>query len=747
MIAQNTFNILIADSSGKFLHNSKEELQELNLDINRSINNKEFVKLINNKEFNLIFVCLDNDEFPNEKIVTTIRSSKKNIDTPIIITLTSNPDNKLIGSLYKAGINDIMFDYSGDIQFIEKIKSFQQLSGNFDRLNRENKELRKDNIELKSKNETLNQISIQDKKQIQKAYKELSREIAENVSSSMELVERSQLLTKKIEEQTIIKENYEHISENVPSGIVIVNKDGRFLYANTKASEITGYSISELSKFSMKDLLHPDVYHDNKDRLTNRLEGLNPENNHETRLVAKNGKTKIIEVSGSKTKWKGETADIIVFNDITRVKRLSDLLNIQCNISYLSVVPVGLDQSFKQIFEILCEFEWIDGGGIYLMNNKTDGLELVFHSGLSPSFIEKVQFVPRGSARFKLILKKKSTYDKTNQSPIVSKTVIEEGYKEILIIPLIYNDNIIGALNLVSNTASDLSENERLVFETIGTRITQLITLINTQDELQVKNQELQQMLKEMQEKQQLLIQKSKLESLGEMAAGVAHEINQPLGVIFLSLENILFKISGKNMSQEYLDKKLISISGNIKKIKEIIDHIRTFSRDQKSIIIERVDVNNVIRRACSMIDEQYTYHNILIDLDLEEDAGNTHGNSHKLEQVMYNLLSNAKFALEEKELLSIDSSFDKEIHISTYSDDKKIFIDVKDNGNGIETDNIDNIFNPFFTTKPEGVGTGLGLSIVYGIITEMKGVINIESKSGEYTLVRIELPKHKMKT
>ena len=746
MKTQNTFNILVADSSGKFLHIREKVLQERNLKITRSVNNNEMLKLVNNKVFNLVFICLDADEFADEKIVTAIQSSEKNLETPIIITLTSNPDNKLIENLYKAGISDIMFDYGDDIQFIEKIYSFQRLSGNFDRLNRENEELRKENTELKSKNNKLNQVSIQDKKLIRKAYKELSKEIAENVNSSMELVERSQLLTEKIEELKINKENYEHISENVPGGIVIVNKDGRFLYANTKASEITGYSISELSKFNLKDLSHPDVYHENKDRLTNRLEGLNPENKHETRLVAKNGETKIIEVSGSKTRWKGETADIIVFNDITKRKRLSDLLNIQCNISYLSAIPVGLDQSFKQIFEILCGFDWIDGGGIYLMNDITDGLELVFHSGLSANFIKKVQFVPRESDRFKLILKKKSTYDKNLQAPNISRTVVEEGYKEVLIIPLIYNDKIIGALNLVSKTASELSENERLVFETIGTRITQLIILINTQNELQVKNQELQQTLKDIQEKQQLLIQKSKLESLGEMAAGVAHEINQPLGVIFLSLENILFKISNKNVSQEYLDKKLNSISENIKKIKEIIDHIRTFSRDQKSIIIERVDINKVIRKACTLINEQYNYHNILIDLNLEGDAGSTHGNSHKLEQVVYNLLSNAKFALEEKELLPIDSSFDKEIHIRTYSDDKKIFIDVKDNGIGIETDNIDNIFNPFFTTKPEGAGTGLGLSIVYGIITEMKGVINIDSKRGEYTLVRIELPKYKIK-
>ncbi|MCF6342369.1 MAG: ATP-binding protein [Bacteroidales bacterium] len=112
------------------------------------------------------------------------------------------------------------------------------------------------------------------------------------------------------------------------------------------------------------------------------------------------------------------------------------------------------------------------------------------------------------------------------------------------------------------------------------------------------------------------------------------------------------------------------------------------------------------------------------------------------MEQVMYNLFSNAKFALEDKESLLTDKSFDKKIRIRTHCNDEKIFVEFEDNGTGIETDNLENIFNPFFTTKPEGIGTGLGLSIVYGIITEMKGAIRIESKRKKFTRVNIEFPK-----
>jgi C4-dicarboxylate-specific signal transduction histidine kinase len=328
-----------------------------------------------------------------------------------------------------------------------------------------------------------------------------------------------------------------------------------------------------------------------------------------------------------------------------------------------------------------------------------------------------------------------------------SKILIEEGIMELLIVPLLHDDRIIGALNLATRDRIKLTESEKMIFESIGTRIAQMIALIMIQDKLTIRNEELQTTLRDKQEKQQLLIQKSKLESLGEMAAGVAHEINQPLGVILLSLENVLFKISAKKASRQYLDDKFTSIFNNIGKIKTIIDHIRTFSHDQKSIIIERINVNEVIRSACSLINEQYGYHNISLNFNLDEDIGYALGNNQKMEQVIFNLLSNSKFALEEKDATTMAVPFEKEISIRTYSDDKKIYIDVKDNGTGIDKDDLLNIFNPFFTTKPVGVGTGLGLSIVYGIITEMKGLITIESERNEFTLVHVELLRYTVKT
>jgi C4-dicarboxylate-specific signal transduction histidine kinase len=264
--------------------------------------------------------------------------------------------------------------------------------------------------------------------------------------------------------------------------------------------------------------------------------------------------------------------------------------------------------------------------------------------------------------------------------------------------------------------------------------------------ELEIANQELekrvQEELQKRQAQQQLLIQRSKLESLGKLAAGIAHEINQPLAGISMGLDNVLLKLSSKKMTEEYLHQKIDVLLKHIDRIKHIIEHIRTFSREQVSTSIERVDVNEVCRNAISMLQTQYQNHNVIITSNLDETIEYVVGNTYKLEQVVLNLITNAKDAVDEKEQMIRDSSYQKHITLSTSCDVDRIYVDIEDNGVGISEEHIQNIFDPFFTTKDPEHGTGLGLSVSYGIIKEMRGDISVQSQSGEYTLMRISLPR-----
>lgn len=267
-------------------------------------------------------------------------------------------------------------------------------------------------------------------------------------------------------------------------------------------------------------------------------------------------------------------------------------------------------------------------------------------------------------------------------------------------------------------------------------------------DKLSELNRNLEQRVQEellnLKNHQQLLIQKSKLESLGELSAGMAHEINQPLGSLSMGLENMLMKFLDDDVSEEYVQKKISSLLQDISRIRTIIDHIRTFSRDQQDEKLEKVSVNEVINNALSLITIQYKNHNINLSLELAANDLFTFGNKYKLEQVILNLLSNAKFAVDEKETQGKIAYYHKRITIRTLAADDYIHISIEDNGTGIPENIIDNIFDPFFTTKKSEAGTGLGLSIIYGIIKEMKGSISADSEPGKYTRVTVSIPEFK---
>ena len=195
-------------------------------------------------------------------------------------------------------------------------------------------------------------------------------------------------------------------------------------------------------------------------------------------------------------------------------------------------------------------------------------------------------------------------------------------------------------------------------------------------------------------------------------------------------------------LDDNYLENKCNELFDDIDRIRNIIEHIRTFSRDQSSSKLEKLNVNEIIENSLNLIQTQYKNHNVFINLQLSNQIGFTVGNKFKLEQVILNMLSNAKDALEENAIKSKDSQNGKTIKIKTSADKNNIFIEIEDTGTGIPPELQEKIFDPFFTTKSIDKGTGLGLSISYGIIREMKGEISVESEPGEFTRMKISLPK-----
>jgi len=231
-----------------------------------------------------------------------------------------------------------------------------------------------------------------------------------------------------------------------------------------------------------------------------------------------------------------------------------------------------------------------------------------------------------------------------------------------------------------------------------------------------------------------------RMAGIGELATGMAHEINQPLNTISLTIDNIIFSLENKTITETYLKTKVNKVFDNITRIKKIIDHVRTFSRDQDDFIQTSFDINSSINNCISMLSEQMDQKEIILTFKQSDDIPSIIGNIYRFEQVILNLLVNAKDAIDEKKKQSC-RNFKRKIDISTNLNKKHIVIEIKDNGIGIKPEVIDKVLLPFYTTKAPGQGTGLGLSISYGIIKELGGEIDIDSKPNIGTAVFIKIP------
>ncbi len=225
-------------------------------------------------------------------------------------------------------------------------------------------------------------------------------------------------------------------------------------------------------------------------------------------------------------------------------------------------------------------------------------------------------------------------------------------------------------------------------------------------------------------ETEQQLIQASKMATLGEMATGVAHELNQPLSVIKTVSSFFVKKIRRREtFEKEILDTMLAKVDSNVDRASRIINHMRQFAR-KTNLTISKISVNDVIINAFEIFSQQLKVRGIAVLKDIHPSLPRVHADPDRLEQVFINLLLNARDAIEEKRALTGRTGHEEKITLRTYREEDKVTIAVCDTGVGIPKHAVDKIFEPFFTTKEVGKGTGLGLSISYRIVKDCGGAI-----------------------
>jgi two-component system NtrC family sensor kinase len=235
-------------------------------------------------------------------------------------------------------------------------------------------------------------------------------------------------------------------------------------------------------------------------------------------------------------------------------------------------------------------------------------------------------------------------------------------------------------------------------------------------------------MVETLQDTQERLVQKEKLASVGQLAAGVAHEINNPLGTVLLYAD-ILHKETPEDNEQQREDLQMIVREAT--RCKAIVNDLLNFSR-QNEVLAQEVDLNDLLREMAGEAGQQDLYQQVEVVTDLEPDLPSIQADPLQLHQVFLNLMNNAAEAMPDGGRLILRTRKGPTAGFVT--------VQVQDTGAGISEENMKKLFTPFFTTKPIGKGTGLGLAIIYGIVKMHRGQISVQSQVGEGTNFTITL-------
>jgi signal transduction histidine kinase len=224
------------------------------------------------------------------------------------------------------------------------------------------------------------------------------------------------------------------------------------------------------------------------------------------------------------------------------------------------------------------------------------------------------------------------------------------------------------------------------------------------------------------------MAQSERLASIGVLAAGVAHEINNPLGGILALTSLALEDLPAGDPRRENLEE----VVRQTNRCGEIVRHLLEFSR-QGRVRVAAIDLAELLGKTLALLERQSIFHNVRVVRELDAELPLVVADASQLQQVFVNVLINAVQAMAERGTLLLGSRHD--------AARREVVLTFRDTGCGIPPEALDHVFDPFFTTKESGQGTGLGLSIAYGIVSRHHGNIAVESEVGRGTTVTIRLP------
>jgi len=484
------------------------------------------------------------------------------------------------------------------------------------------------------------------------------------------------------------EEKLRNLFERVRHGLFISSKEGKFLDCNQALLDMLGYSAKE--EFLDIDIAQ-DLYVNPEDRkvFQERIERDSYVKDMEVEFKKKNGERITVLLTGHPIKnEKGEVVGYQGINlDISERKRIENELR-EANEFFMNLIESSVDGIIADDMK----------GDIFIFNKGAETLtEYTAKEVIGKLHITEIY--PEGVA--KEIMKKLRSPDYGG----VGKFIPTQ-------------------LNVVNKFGEEIpiQLSAVLIYDGTGKEIASVGIFTDLRPRLMME--------KKLQETHVQLVSSEKMASLGKLAAGIAHEINNPLGGILIYSSLMMEDLPEEDSKRGDLA-RIVQEAG---RCKEIVKSLLEFAR-QTEPKMEPTDINRAITDGLFFLENQALFHNIRIIKKLDPFLPFVKGNAGQLKQVFMNIIVNAAEAIHGSGTLTITTS--------PAPGRKMVLVEFTDTGEGIPAENLTRIFDPFFTTKEVGKGTGLGLATSYGIIEDHGGKISVKSQVGEGTTFTIELPVH----
>lgn len=524
------------------------------------------------------------------------------------------------------------------------------------------------------------------------------------------------------------------VLDNLPDEVVVIDRNYRITKVNTATLLKEGYKEEEIIGRYCYEVLHlsegPCPHKETCPARTVFETGGNAMGVH--LHYDKEGKGHYVEIAASPiTNPEGDVVEAVeVLRDITEKKEREDKILRQSrelvainSVSTLALTSFDIGEIIRQTLDTVLDVTGLDAGWISLLSKGGEGIYLTAHKGLSDTFV-KEESEPSlcGCICEDVFVTGEPVTAEMSECKRVRKEVIEkEGLRRHICVPMRTKERVIGMMNLASKKQMVFTTEEVRFFVSIGNTTATALENIELYQDLNKK-------IEELRRANEGLIRSAKLAAIGELAANIAYEINNPLtgvlGYATLMMSSPDVTPSQKEML-EIIEKEALRARATVKNLLD-------FSKP-KPPMREKRDIREAIEGALSLLRRLIEIGNIELIEDYTEGIPLVEIDMDQMKQVFINIINNAIYAMPKGGRLRLRS----------YWREPNVMVEVIDTGIGISPEDLQRIFDPFFTTR-EWEGAGLGLSISYRILEGHGGRIEAESEIGKGSIFRVILPRAK---